>query len=51
MVDKANVLETSRLWRRVVKTVSESYRMYFNFLFVNNAAMQHHIESRQFDVI
>jgi 3-isopropylmalate dehydrogenase len=25
MVDKANVLETSRLWRRVVKTVSESY--------------------------
>jgi 3-isopropylmalate dehydrogenase len=24
MVDKANVLET-RLWRRVVKTVSESY--------------------------
>jgi 3-isopropylmalate dehydrogenase len=50
MVDKANVLETSRLWKRVVKTVSESYPdVALEFLFVNNAAMHH--ESRQFDVI
>jgi 3-isopropylmalate dehydrogenase len=42
MVDKANVLETSRLWRRVVKTVSESYP---------DVAMQIILNPRQFDVI
>jgi 3-isopropylmalate dehydrogenase len=51
MVDKANVLETSRLWRRVVKTVSESYPdVALEFLFVDNAAMQI-LNPRQFDVI
>jgi 3-isopropylmalate dehydrogenase len=52
MVDKANVLETSRLWRRVVKTVSESYPdVALEFLFVDNAAMQIILNPRQFDVI
>jgi 3-isopropylmalate dehydrogenase len=50
MVDKANVLETSRLWRRVVKTVSESSRCSFRILF-DNAAMQIILNPRQFDVI
>jgi 3-isopropylmalate dehydrogenase len=49
MVDKANVLET--FWRRVVKTVSESYPdVALEFLFVDNAAINHP-ESRQFDVV
>lgn len=52
MVDKANVLETSRLWRRVVKKVSENYPdVALDFLFVDNAAMQIILNPRQFDVI
>ncbi|SEF94287.1 3-isopropylmalate dehydrogenase [Flavobacterium urumqiense] len=52
MVDKANVLETSRLWRRVVKKVSENYSdVALDFLFVDNAAMQIILNPRQFDVL
>jgi 3-isopropylmalate dehydrogenase len=52
MIDKANVLETSRLWRRVVKKVSENYPdVTLEFLFVDNAAMQIILNPRQFDVI
>jgi 3-isopropylmalate dehydrogenase len=52
MVDKANVLETSRLWRRVVKKVSEDYPdVALDFLFVDNAAMQIILNPRQFDVV
>jgi 3-isopropylmalate dehydrogenase len=52
LVDKANVLETSRLWRRVVKNISESYPdVELDFLFVDNAAMQIILNPRQFDVI
>jgi 3-isopropylmalate dehydrogenase len=52
MVDKANVLETSRLWRKVVKKVSEDYPdVALDFLFVDNAAMQIILNPRQFDVI
>jgi 3-isopropylmalate dehydrogenase len=52
MVDKANVLETSRLWRRVVKKVSEGYPdVALDFLFVDNAAMQIILNPRQFDVV
>ena len=52
MVDKANVLETSRLWRRVVKKVSENYPdVALDFLFVDNAAMQIILNPRQFDVL
>ncbi|UGU16210.1 3-isopropylmalate dehydrogenase [Sinomicrobium kalidii] len=52
LVDKANVLETSRLWRRVVTALGKSYPdVELDFLFVDNAAMQIILNPSQFDVI
>lgn len=52
LIDKSTVLETSRLWRRVVKTVSENYsEVALDFMYVDNAAMQIILNPRQFDVI
>jgi len=52
LVDKANVMETSRLWREVVAEISKQYPLVeLNFLYVDNAAMQLMINPRQFDVI
>lgn len=53
LVDKANVLETSRLWRRVVTALAkkEYPEIELDFLFVDNAAMQMIINPKQFDVI
>lgn len=52
LVDKASILETSRLWRKVVRDVSENYPdVTLEFLFVDNAAMQIIINPKQFDVI
>lgn len=52
LVDKANVLETSRLWRKVVKEVAQGYQdVALDFLFVDNAAMQIVLNPKQFDVI
>jgi len=52
LVDKANVLETSRLWRRVVQQIANEYAdVKVDFLFVDNAAMQIILNPRQFDVI
>ena len=51
-VDKANVLETSRMWRRVVDEVAPEYPgVRVEHMLVDNAAMQLATTPQQFDVI
>ncbi len=51
-VDKANVLEVSRLWRSTVEEVSKDYpEVELTHMFVDNCAMQLVREPTQFDVI
>ncbi len=51
-IDKANILESSRLWREVVTEVSKDYPdIALDHLYVDNAAMQLVRNPRQFDVI
>ncbi len=52
LVDKANVLESSRLWREVVQQMSKTYpEVETDYLFVDNAAMQIIVNPAQFDVV
>jgi 3-isopropylmalate dehydrogenase len=51
-VDKANVLETTELWRRVVTRVHKDYQdVELNHMYVDNCAMQLVRNPKQFDVI
>ncbi|MBQ9001625.1 MAG: 3-isopropylmalate dehydrogenase [Eggerthellaceae bacterium] len=51
-VDKANVLETSRVWREVVERVAAEYPdVRTDYQYVDNTAMQLVINPSQFDVI
>jgi len=51
-VDKANVLETTELWRKVISEVASEYpEVELSHMYVDNAAMQLIKEPKQFDVI
>jgi 3-isopropylmalate dehydrogenase len=52
LVDKANVMETSRLWREVCERVAESFPdVSLEFMYIDTAAMQMVLDPGQFDVI
>ncbi len=51
-VDKANILRSSQLWRRVVEDVAKDYPdITLSHMYVDNAAMQLALRPSQFDVI
>ncbi|TAN14736.1 MAG: 3-isopropylmalate dehydrogenase [Chitinophagaceae bacterium] len=51
-VDKANVLEASRLWRKTVQEVAKDFpEVETEYMFIDNAAMQLIKDPRRFDVV
>ena len=52
LVDKANVLETSLLWRKTVKAIAPKYAdVKLEYMYVDNAAMQLVRRPQEFDVL
>jgi 3-isopropylmalate dehydrogenase len=52
VVDKANVLETSRLWRETIQIMEKNFSdVSVNYMFVDNASMQIIKRPSEFDVI
>ncbi len=52
LVDKANVLESSRLWRETVSALAPSYPdVTLDFMYVDNASMQLVQDPSRFDVV
>lgn len=52
LIDKANVLESSRLWRDVTQKMSPEFPdVEVSYLYIDNAAMQMILNPSQFDVI
>jgi len=52
LVDKANVLESSRFWRETVDKVAKEYpSVELSYLYIDNAAMQMILNPKRFDVI
>ncbi len=52
VVDKANILNSSQLWRKVTETIKDDYPdVTLSYLYIDNASMQMVRNPRQFDVI
>lgn len=52
LIDKSNVLETSRLWRKTVTEIANEYKdVTVEYLYADNAAMKLILKPKKFDVI